>query len=209
VPRAEGRAPGIGRLRRWVGRGRRGGGCVPRQAALELGQEGTMDRPPQPIGADVVEPLGQPMRQTATDALLGGQGHGLPPLVLGVLVAEAHLPSSAGEAVVVGQRDPGDSPGLGPSGLAPCLARSVDRRRPTLWSRPLREGAGRGVPDAPARAPARERAARGHGRALRRTGGRAATRSGRRRPHWLAPDRAQVDDRRGAGSRGGGRRGRQ
>ena len=123
VPRAEGRAPGIGRLRRWCGRGGWGVGYVPCQAELELVQEGTMDRTPQPIVADFVEPLGQHMLQKATDELMGGQGHGLPTLVLGVLVAEAHLPISDGEEAVVGQRDPVDSPGLGPSGLAPCLAR--------------------------------------------------------------------------------------
>jgi hypothetical protein len=110
VTRAEGRAPGIGRMRRWFGSGGRGVGCVPRQAALELVPEGTMDRTPQPIGADFVEPLGPHMRQKATDALMGGQGHGLPTLVLGVLVAEAHLPISDGEEAVVGQRDPVDLP---------------------------------------------------------------------------------------------------
>ena len=87
-----------------------GGGGVPRQAELELVQEGTMDRTPQPIVADFVEPLGQHMLQKATDELMGGQGHGLPTLVLGVLVAEAHLPISDGEEAVVGQRDPVDIP---------------------------------------------------------------------------------------------------
>ncbi len=42
-------------MRRWFGRGRRGVGCVPRQAALELVQEGPMDRTPPPRVADVVE----------------------------------------------------------------------------------------------------------------------------------------------------------
>jgi hypothetical protein len=69
-----------------------------------------MDRTPQPIVTDVVEPLGQPMRQTATAARMGGQGHGLPTLVLGVLVAAAHLPISDGEEAVGGQRDPVDIP---------------------------------------------------------------------------------------------------
>jgi hypothetical protein len=63
---------------------------------------------PQPIVADVVQPLGLHLLQTATDARLGGQGHGRPPLVLGVLVAEAHLPLRDGEEAVVGQRDPVD-----------------------------------------------------------------------------------------------------
>ncbi len=110
MTRSGGRAPGIGRMRRGFGRGGRGIGCVPRQAELELVQEGTMDRTPQPIVADFVEPLGQHMRQTATDELMGGQGHGLPTLVLGVLVAAAHLPISDGEEAVVGQRDPVDIP---------------------------------------------------------------------------------------------------
>jgi hypothetical protein len=97
-------------MRRWFGRGGRGVGCVPRQAELDLVQEGTMDRTPQPIVADFVEPLRQHMLQKATDELMGGQGHGLPTLVLGVLVAEAHLPISDGEEAVVGQRDPVDIP---------------------------------------------------------------------------------------------------
>jgi hypothetical protein len=59
-------------MRRWFGRGGRGTGCVPRQAELELVQEGTMDRTPQPIVADFVEPLGQHMLQKATDELMGG-----------------------------------------------------------------------------------------------------------------------------------------
>jgi hypothetical protein len=58
MPRSEGWAPGVGRRRREFGSGRRGGGGVPRQAALELVQEGTMDRTPQSIGPDFVAPLG-------------------------------------------------------------------------------------------------------------------------------------------------------
>jgi hypothetical protein len=38
-----------------------------------------------------MEPLGHHMLEKATDELMGGQGHGLPALVLGVLVAEADL----------------------------------------------------------------------------------------------------------------------
>jgi hypothetical protein len=67
-----------------------------------------MDRTPQPIGADVVEPLGPHMLQQATNERLGGQGHGLPTLVLGVLVAAADLPIREGEEAVVGQRHPVD-----------------------------------------------------------------------------------------------------
>jgi hypothetical protein len=83
---------------------------MPRQAQLELVPEGTMDRTPQPIVADVVDPLGPHMRQKAPAELMGGQGHGLPTLVLGVLVAEAHLPISDGAEAVVGQRDAVDIP---------------------------------------------------------------------------------------------------
>jgi len=67
-----------------------------------------MDRTPQPIVTDVVEPLGPHLRQTATDELLGGQGHGLPTLVLGVLGAAADRPIRDGEEAVVGQRQPAD-----------------------------------------------------------------------------------------------------
>jgi hypothetical protein len=78
-------------MRRWCGSGGRGVGCAPRQAELELVQEGTMAWTPQPIVADVVEPLGQHMLEKATDALLGRQGHGLPALVLSILIAEADV----------------------------------------------------------------------------------------------------------------------
>jgi hypothetical protein len=78
---------------------------MPRQAQLALVPEGTMDRTPQPIVADCVDPLGPHMRQQAPDERMGGQGHGLPTLVLGVLVAEAPLPISDGAEAVVGQRE--------------------------------------------------------------------------------------------------------
>jgi len=77
---------------------------------LELVQEGTMEWTPQPRVADVVEPLGPYMLQEATDELLGGQDHGLPTLVLGVLVAAADLAVLDGEQTVIGQRDPVDVP---------------------------------------------------------------------------------------------------
>ena len=51
-----------------------------------------MDGTPEPILADVVEPLGQHMRQKAPHELVGGQGHRLPALSLGVPVAEAENP---------------------------------------------------------------------------------------------------------------------
>lgn len=108
MPRSKGRAPGIGRLRRWCGRGERGGGYAPRQAALELVQAGTMDRTPQPIVADVGEPLGQHLRQKAANELQRWQGHGLPALVLGLLIAEADVTVRAREHPAIGQRNPVD-----------------------------------------------------------------------------------------------------
>ena len=60
---------------------------------------------PQPIVADFVEPLGQHMRQKAPDARVGGPRHGVPTLVLGVLVATADLAISDGAETGVGQRD--------------------------------------------------------------------------------------------------------
>jgi hypothetical protein len=108
-------------MRRGFGRGRRGGGGVPRQAARELVQEGTMDRTPPPSVPDLVEPLGQHMRQNAPAELRGGQGHGRPTLVLGVLVAAADLPSSDGEAAGVGQRNPVDIAAQVVQDLLPAL----------------------------------------------------------------------------------------
>jgi hypothetical protein len=110
VPGAERWAPGISCLWRWFRSRGRGDSCVPRQAALELVQAGTLDRTPQPIVTDVVEPLGHYMLPKATDELIGGQGHGLPTLVLGVLVAEADRPISDGEETVVGPCDAVDIP---------------------------------------------------------------------------------------------------
>jgi hypothetical protein len=64
-----------------------------------------MDRTPQPIVADFMEALGQHMLQKAADELEGGQGHGLPALVLGILVAKAHLAILDGEQAVISQRN--------------------------------------------------------------------------------------------------------
>jgi hypothetical protein len=61
------------------------------------------------------------MLQKATDELMGGQGHGLPTLVLGVLVAEADLPISDGEEAVVGQRNPVDIAAQVVQDLLPAL----------------------------------------------------------------------------------------
>ncbi len=64
-----------------------------------------MDRTPQPLVANLVEPLGPHMRQKAPDELVGGQRQGVPTLVLGVLVAKAPLAIIDGEETGVGQRD--------------------------------------------------------------------------------------------------------
>ncbi len=80
------------------------------QLEVQLGQQGTMDGTPQPIVADFVEPLGRHMLEKAADALVGGQGHGLPALVLGILVAEAHLTILGREDAASGQGDPVDIP---------------------------------------------------------------------------------------------------
>jgi hypothetical protein len=69
-----------------------------------------MDRAPQAIVADFVEPLGQYMLEKATDELVGRQGHGPPALVLGVLIAEAHLALLDREEAVIGQCDAVDIP---------------------------------------------------------------------------------------------------
>jgi hypothetical protein len=63
-----------------------------------------MGRTPQPIVADVVKPLGHHLRQNAADEREGGPGHGLPALVLGILIATAHLAILEGEQAVSRQR---------------------------------------------------------------------------------------------------------
>jgi hypothetical protein len=72
-----------------------------------------MDGTPQPIVPDFVAALRQHMLQEAPDELVGRQGHGSPALVLGVLIAEAHLAVLDGEQAGVGQRDPVDLPAQG------------------------------------------------------------------------------------------------
>jgi hypothetical protein len=81
---------------------------MPGQPALELVPEGTMEGTPQPIVPDFVEPLGQHMLQKAADELQRWQGHGLPSMVLGILIAEADLAILHGENTAIGQRDPVD-----------------------------------------------------------------------------------------------------
>jgi hypothetical protein len=78
------------------------------QLEVQLAQQGTMDGTPQPIVADFVEPLGRHMLEKAADELVGGQGHGLPVLVLGILVAEAPLTVLGREDAAIGQGDPVD-----------------------------------------------------------------------------------------------------
>jgi hypothetical protein len=50
------------------------------------------------------------MLEKAADELVGGQGHGLPALSLGVPVAEADLAVLDGEQTAIRQRDPVDIP---------------------------------------------------------------------------------------------------
>ena len=73
MPRSEQLTRGGGRM----GLRGRGGwrliGCMSPQPELQLVQEGTMDRTPQPIVADFVEALGHHMRQKAADALEAGK----------------------------------------------------------------------------------------------------------------------------------------
>jgi len=65
---------------------------------------------PQAIVPDFVEPLGQHMLQQAADELGGRQGHGLPAMISGVLVAEADLAVLDREQTAIGQRNPVDIP---------------------------------------------------------------------------------------------------
>jgi len=108
--RAAGRAPGIGRRRHGCGRGGRGLGGVPRQAALALVPAGTTDRTPQPIVADVGAPLGPHLLANATPARMRRPGHGRPALVVGVLVAAGAVVRRDGASAVGGPRDPVDLP---------------------------------------------------------------------------------------------------
>jgi hypothetical protein len=84
-------APGISGLWRWFRNSERENSWASREGELKLVQERTLDRTPQAIVADFVAALGQYMLEKAADELIGGQGHGPPALVLGVLVAEVHV----------------------------------------------------------------------------------------------------------------------
>jgi hypothetical protein len=159
---------GLERGRRAGGRltlavwGRAGyGRVVARQTELELVQERTMAGTPEPIIADVVAPLGQHMRQKAPHDLVGGQGHGLPALRLGVPVAAADVAVRDGENPAIRQRDPvailahvmqdllraldggcaGDDPALGPDRLGDGQVRPwLTPQRPQQPAQELREG---------------------------------------------------------------------
>jgi hypothetical protein len=61
-----------------------------------------MDGTPQPRVPDLVEALGQHVRQEAADKLLGWEGHGVPTIGLRVLIANADLTLRNGEQTVVG-----------------------------------------------------------------------------------------------------------
>jgi hypothetical protein len=121
VTRAEGRAPGCGGLRRGVRSGGRGGGGVPRQAALQVGQERPMDRTPEPIVADLMDTLGQHVLENAADAPQRRQGHGLPALVLGVLIAKADVAVLERENPAIGQGAAVDIPAPGVEDLFRAL----------------------------------------------------------------------------------------
>ena len=97
---------------------------MPRQGALEVVQERTMDRAPQAIVADCVAPLGQDLLEKAADELVGGQGHGPPAPVLGVLRAAAHLALLDREEAVVGQCEAVDIPAQ----VVQDLLRALHRR---------------------------------------------------------------------------------
>jgi hypothetical protein len=83
---------------------------VPGQPELEVVQQGPMEWTPQPIGADLVEALGSYVLQEAANKRLGGQGHGVPTIVLGVLVAEAEVAGLDRDNTASGQGDPVDIP---------------------------------------------------------------------------------------------------
>ena len=188
-PAALVRARGVGgRLRTLPGRAGAGAGG-------DDGQDSTAHRRGR-CGTPAATPAGE-----TTDALLGRQGHGLPALVVGVLVAAADLAIRDREQTAIGQCDPVDIPAQVMPESAPCGARPVGRRRPTPWSRPTRESAGRAVPAAPAPETDHESASRGPGQVPRRTSGPAATRFDQPRPHRPGPGRARADGRPRYGAR--------
>jgi hypothetical protein len=134
---------------------------MPGQPKRELVQEGTMDGTPQPVVPDLVEPLGQHMRQKTAHELQRWQGHGLPALVLSILIAEADVTILDREQPAIGQCDPvnitaqvvqnplralqgrfaGDDPALGPHRLRYGQVRPfLTHQRPKHPAKELREG---------------------------------------------------------------------
>ena len=118
-----------------------------------------MDGTPEPIIADVVEPLWQHMRQKAPDELIGERGHGLPALRLGIPVAEADVAVLDREQTAIRQRDAVDIPAqvvqdrlrvldgglldapLGPDRLGDGQVRPfLTHQRPKQPAKELREG---------------------------------------------------------------------
>jgi hypothetical protein len=65
-----------------------------------------MDGTPPPVVPDCVEPLRQHLLQNAANARQRWQGHGLPALGLGILLAAADVTSLDREPPAMGQRDP-------------------------------------------------------------------------------------------------------
>ena len=165
-----------------------------------------MDRTPQPLVANLVEPLGPHMRQKAPDDLVGGQRQGVPTLVLGVLVAKAPLAIIDGEETGVGQRDAVDI--SSPRSFRPFLRAVPSRfagRPPPPWSRPPRDWDQVRVflahqIEQQATEPLRE----GRGRGRGTTCALAAIRFGWRRPRQLAPGSGHAEEGLGCGSGCGG-----
>jgi len=79
---------------------------------------------PQARVPDLVEALGQHVLQEAADELHCRQGHRLPAVVSGVLIAETDLAILDGEHAAMGQRDPVDVP----AEVVQDLLRALDGR---------------------------------------------------------------------------------
>jgi hypothetical protein len=97
----EGKRGGVVRRALLGGRLRRCERCAARQPQPELRPERTVDRTPQPIGPDCVEPLRQHVWPTAAHELQCRQGHALPAVMAGVLGAATDLASLEREHVPI------------------------------------------------------------------------------------------------------------
>ena len=82
-----------------------GHGLVGPKQELNLMQETTMTRVPQPVVADLMEAHGQHVLKKTANELLGRKGHRFPTGVPGVLVAEGDLAAFDGKDAVVGDGD--------------------------------------------------------------------------------------------------------